>query len=63
MGIASETVRVGDLIIMFAGLRVPFVVSDVGNGFYCLMAPAYVEEMMGEELWDENGWLDEFILV
>ena len=66
LGLASGSeMRVGDEICLFGGVKVPFLVREIGagRGAWRLVAPVYVEGMMDGEVWDERGSLDEFAIV
>jgi hypothetical protein len=64
MGMANgDSVRVGDGVALFSGLRVPFLVRDVGDGRWRLVSPAYVEGIMQGEAWGESGTLYEFAII
>ena len=66
MGIAPGSAAPGDAVVLFSGLRTPFLAREVQDGAgvraWRLVTPAYVEGMMDGALWDENVKLDEFTL-
>ncbi len=62
MAMVPEAARAGDLVILLAGLSLPFVVRrDQDCDTYRLIGPAYVHGMMDGELWPGNpGSLSKF---
>ncbi|EPE25008.1 hypothetical protein GLAREA_11589 [Glarea lozoyensis ATCC 20868] len=49
MGLVGEGVRVGDLVVVVDGCRVPLVLRWVADGLWELVGPAYVQGFMGGE--------------
>jgi hypothetical protein len=61
--IAPKSAAVGDLILLFLGMKTPFLVRRIRNGSFRLVAPACVQDSMNGELWDDKARLEEFVLV
>ncbi|KAH7381934.1 heterokaryon incompatibility protein-domain-containing protein [Cadophora sp. MPI-SDFR-AT-0126] len=53
LGLASDKTRVGDLVVVFFGGRVPFILRQQGS-FYALLGECYVHGIMDGEAID--GW-------
>ncbi|MCJ1243568.1 hypothetical protein MMC30_000765 [Trapelia coarctata] len=64
MGVVGGMGEVGDEVVLFAGLRVPFLVgrAEGGEGWR-IKGPAYVHGVMEGEGWREGEGLDEFVVV
>jgi hypothetical protein len=62
IGFGPHSVGVGDLIVLFSGMKVPFVVRRVGMGWK-LVGPVHVHGIMQEEWWDERRGMEEFQLA
>jgi len=64
LGLAHRSVRVGDLIGIIHGSRVPLVLRRVGGDRYQLVGQCYLEGVMrGEEVGWSEGEADEFCLI
>jgi hypothetical protein len=53
MGTCPRWAEAGDLVVLIAGLKLPFVVRKAGE-HYKLIGPAYIEGIMDSERWDES---------
>lgn len=62
LGIGSHSVCGGDLVVLFSGMNVPFVVRRMGT-CWRLVAPVYVHGIMQGERWDERREVEEFQLA
>jgi hypothetical protein len=62
LGIGQHSVGVGDLVVLFSGMKVPFVVRRMGMGWK-LVAPVHVHGIMQGEWWDERRGVEEFQLA
>jgi hypothetical protein len=62
LGIGSHSVGVGDLVVLFAGMKVPFVVRRMAVGWK-LVSPVHVHGIMQGEWWDTRRELEEFQLA
>jgi hypothetical protein len=63
MGTAPEMTQVDDIVVLFAGMKVPHVLRKKGNS-YGYVGPAYVHGLMDGEAWKEDPTsLEEFTLV
>lgn len=63
VGTAPELAQVGDIVVLFAGMKVPHVVRKKGDS-YAYVGPAYVHGIMDGEAWKEDpASLEEFTLV
>jgi len=57
MGLGLDDVREGDLIALFLGAQVPFVVREVASDVYILVGECYVHGIMdGEAMQDAAKW-------
>ncbi|KAK5124302.1 hypothetical protein LTR85_002005 [Meristemomyces frigidus] len=54
VGWIPERSRVGDRICLFAGAPFPFVIRDIGEGYYELIGDAYIQGIMNGEAWPED---------
>lgn len=61
--LAATEVEVGDLMVIFAGGNIPFLIRPTDeNGHYKYICTAYVHGIMDGEAWDETD-LQDFTLV
>jgi hypothetical protein len=64
MGIGPASVSEGDEVVLFSGLKTPFLIRRAqAQGTFRLITPTYIEGIMAGELWNETERLDQFMLV
>lgn len=64
MGIGPASVSEGGEVVLFSGLKTPFLIRRAqAQGAFRLITPTYIEGVMGGELWNETERLDQFMLV
>ena len=69
MGLGPPEAKPNDIICLFPGSRVPFILRKQSNGYYSLVGECYVHGiMLGEEMVQfgklppEERKLDEFVI-
>jgi hypothetical protein len=63
MGTSLEATKVGDTLVVFAGMKLPSVVRKEGNS-YIFIGPAYVHAIMDGEAWEgRSASLEEFTII
>ena len=61
MGTAPRSAKLGDLVVLIAGLDFPFIVRKNGES-YSLIGPAFIHGVMKGERWDD-AQLEKIVLV
>jgi hypothetical protein len=59
MGLVSRTAQAGDVICIFFGGAVPYVLREKGDGTYNFTGECYMMEMMHGEVFDEGNTTSE----
>ena len=65
IGLVPACSEIGDVVYLFSGFSIPFVLRDRQNGHFVLVGDAYVHGIMEGEFWREGNvkWLDDWAPV
>ena len=54
LGIAPPSTQEGDIVVVFSGYEMPFIIRKVFGGIYRLIGPCYVHGIMDGECVDRS---------
>lgn len=64
IGTVSSVVQPDDIIVIFAGSHVPYILREQNGGKYMCLGPAYIHGIMYGEVWKSaRKDMDTYVLV